>query len=59
MRMYSYRVEVLPDGRWRWTVLCENHKVIRRGSAKDEHDARLAALHVIGQLKILDRKPNF
>ena len=59
MKTYIYRVEALPNGRWRWTVFGEERKVLRRGNAKDEHEARLAALHAIDALKIRDRKPSF
>ena len=57
MRTYSYIVDSLPDGRWRWTVFGEGHKVVRSGSAKDEHAAKLAAVNAIDELKMRDRKP--
>jgi hypothetical protein len=41
MKMYSYRLEALPDGRWRWTVFGEDRKALIRGNAKDEHEAPL------------------
>ena len=56
--IYSYITEALPDGRWRWTVFGEDRKPVRSGSAKDEQEARLAALHAIDALKI-HRKPSF
>jgi len=56
MRMYSYLVEGLPDGRLRWTVFGDDRKAVRRGSAKCEHEAKLAAVKAIDQLKIQDRK---
>jgi hypothetical protein len=52
MRTYSYIVESLPDGRWRWTVFGEGHKAVRSGSAKDEHAAKLAAVNAIDELKM-------
>ena len=58
MRMYSYIVESLPDGRWRWTVFGERRKAVRSGSAKDEHAAKLAAVNAIDELKMRDRKPS-
>jgi len=57
--MYSYLVELLPDGRWRWMVFREDRKVVRSGSAKDEREAKLRALHSIEALKIQDRKGSF
>ena len=59
MRKYSYIVENLPDGRWRWTVFGEGGKAARSGSAKDEHAAKLAAVNAIDELKMRDRKPSF
>jgi hypothetical protein len=59
MRTYSYIVESLPDGRWRWTVFGEGRKAVRSGSAKDEHAAKLAAVNAIDELKMRDRKPSF
>ena len=59
MKMYSYRLEALPDGRWRWTVFGEDRKALRRGNAKDEHEAKLAVLRAIDALKIQARKPSF
>jgi hypothetical protein len=59
MTIYSYIVESLPDGRWRWTVFGEDRKAVRSGSAKDEHAAKLAALNAIDHLKIQDRKSSF
>jgi hypothetical protein len=57
--MYSYLVERLPDGRWRWTVFREDRKAVRSGTAKDEREAKLHALHSIEALKIQDRKGSF
>jgi hypothetical protein len=57
--MYTYLVEGLPDGRWRWTVFREDRKAVRSGSAKDEREAKLAALHAIDALKVQDRKGSF
>jgi hypothetical protein len=48
---YTYLVEALPDGRWRWTIFDENRKVFRSGSAKNEEEAKLAALYAIDALK--------
>ena len=59
MRKYSYIVESLPDGRWRWTVFGEDGKAVRSGSAEDERAAKLAAVDAIDELKMRDRKPNF
>ena len=59
MRMHSYIVESLPDGRWRWTIFGEGRKAVRSGSAKDEHAAKLAAVNAIDELKMRDRKPSF
>jgi hypothetical protein len=55
-RKYSYLVELLPDGRWRWTVFREDRNAVKSGSAKDEREAKLHALHSIEALKIQDRK---
>jgi len=54
--MYKYHLEELPGGRWRWTVFREDHKSLRRGSTKDEHEAKLAALYAIDRLKREARK---
>jgi hypothetical protein len=54
--MYKYHLEELPGGRWRWTVFREDHKSLRSGSAKDEHEAKLAALYAIDRLKREARK---
>jgi hypothetical protein len=43
-RKYSYLVELLPDGRWRWTVFREDRNAVKSGSAKDEREAKLHAL---------------
>jgi hypothetical protein len=59
MKLYSYLVGSLPDGRLRWKVFRENRKVIRSGSAKDKHETELAALYAIDALKIQDRKRSF
>jgi uncharacterized protein YegP (UPF0339 family) len=58
-KMYKYNLEELPDGRWRWTVVGENRKTLRSGSAKDEHEAKLAALYAIDALKREARKSSF
>jgi hypothetical protein len=56
--MYSYLVEGLPEGHWRWTVFGEDRKIARSGNAKTEHDARLAALQAIHDLKQEDEAKN-
>ena len=42
MKMYSYLVEGLPDGRWRWTVFGGDNKAVRSGTAKEEDEAKVA-----------------
>jgi hypothetical protein len=59
MKIYTYLVEGLPDGRWRWTVFDEDRKVVRSGSSKDEQEAKLTALHAIDALKLQERPPRF
>jgi hypothetical protein len=44
MKMYSYLVEGLADGQWSWTVFGGDHKPVRNGTAKGEHEAKVAAL---------------
>jgi hypothetical protein len=54
--MYSYLVEDLPDGRWRWTVFGGDRKAVRSGSARSEQEAKLAALKAMDELKKRDRE---
>jgi hypothetical protein len=56
MKMYSYLVEGLPDGRWRWTVFGSDHKAVRSGTAKGAHEAKIAALNAIDAQKESDKK---
>jgi hypothetical protein len=54
MKMYSYLVEGLADGRWRWTVFGGDRKAARSGTAKREDEATAAALNAIDELKTKD-----
>jgi uncharacterized protein YegP (UPF0339 family) len=58
MKMYSYLVEGLADGQWRWTVFGDNHKGVRTGTAKGEYEVKVAALKAIDELKKEDAKTN-
>jgi hypothetical protein len=51
MKMYSYLVEALPLGEWRWTVFGGDHNIARSGNATGEHAATSAAIEAIDQLK--------
>ncbi|MBK5198234.1 MAG: hypothetical protein JJE37_08125 [Methyloceanibacter sp.] len=42
MKMYSYLVEGLPNGQWRWTVFGDDHKAVGSGIAKGEREAKEA-----------------
>ena len=54
MKMYSYLVEGLPDGQWRWTMFGDDQKAVGRSIAKREHEAKEAALKAIDELKLQD-----
>jgi hypothetical protein len=54
MKIYSYRVEHLPDGRWSWTVFGGDQKAVSSGTAKNEHQAKLGALNAIDEQKNRD-----
>jgi hypothetical protein len=56
MKMYSYLVEGLPDAQWRWSVFGGGHKAVGSGIAKSEHEAKVAALKAIDQLKKKDEE---
>jgi hypothetical protein len=56
MKMYSYFVEDLPDGRWRWTVFGDDHKAVRSGTGKGEQEAKVAALKAIDEQRERDKK---
>jgi len=56
MKMYSYRVEGLPDGRWRWTVFGGDYKAVRSGTEKDEQEAKVAALKAIDEQRERDKE---
>jgi hypothetical protein len=56
MKMYSYLVEGLPDGRWRWTVFGDDNKAVRSGTSKEEDKPKVAARNSIDELKKLTRK---
>ena len=58
MKIYSYRVEHLPDGRWRWTVFGGDQKAVGSGTAKNEHHAKIAALNAINEQKKSDQERN-
>jgi hypothetical protein len=55
--MYSYFIEGLGEGQWRWTVFGDDHKA-KSGIAKGEHEAKLAALNAIDELKKKDTQKN-
>jgi uncharacterized protein YegP (UPF0339 family) len=57
MKMYSYLVEGLADGQWRWTVFGGDHEAVRTGTAKGEQ-AKVAALKAIDELKKKDEEKN-
>jgi hypothetical protein len=57
MKIYSYLVEGLADGQWSWTVFGDDHKPVRNGTAKGEHEAKVAALKAIDELMKLRRVP--
>jgi len=57
MNMYSYLVEGLPDGRWRWTVFGGDNKAVRSGTAQGE-DQKVAARNSIDELKKIDAERN-
>jgi hypothetical protein len=56
MKMYSYLVEGLTDGRWGWTVFGGHQKPVRSGSAKGEYEAKVAARNAIEELKKKDEE---
>jgi hypothetical protein len=58
MTMYSYFIEGLGEGQWRWTVFGDDHKAVKSGIAKGEHEAKLAALNAIDELKKKDTQKN-
>jgi hypothetical protein len=58
VQMYSYLVEGLGEGEWRWTLFGGDHKPERSGKAKSEHEAKIAALKAIDDLKMLDAEKN-
>ena len=58
MKMYSYLVEGLPDGRWRWTVFGDDNKAVRSGTSKEEDEAKVAARNSIDELKKIDAERN-
>jgi hypothetical protein len=53
-KVYSYLVEGLPQGQWRWTVFGDSREVVRSGNAKSEHEARMAAMQAIHDLQKQD-----
>jgi hypothetical protein len=58
MQMYSYLVEGLGAGQWRWTVFGGDHKAVRSGTNNSEHNAKMAALTAIDDLKKIDAEKN-
>jgi hypothetical protein len=56
MKTYSYLVEGLPDGQWRWTMFGDDQKAVGSGIAKREHEAKEAALKAIDELKKKDEE---
>ena len=58
MNMYSYLVEGLPDGRWRWTIFGGDNKAVRSGTAQGEDQAKVAARNSIDELKKIDAERN-
>ena len=58
MNMYSYLVEGLPDGRWRWTVCGDDNQALRSGTAQGENEAKVAARNSIDELKKIDAEKN-
>ena len=56
--MYSYLVEGLPDGQWRWTMFGDDQKAVGRGTTNSEHNAKMAALTAIDELKKIDEEKN-
>jgi len=56
MKMYSYLVEGLPEGQWRWTIFSDDHRPVKSDTSQREHDARMAALKAIDELKKQDEE---
>jgi hypothetical protein len=55
MKMYSYLVEGLPDGQWRWTVFGDDQKAVGGGATNSEHNGGRAFFWNLAIWAWLDR----